>query len=489
MRSPLSRTAIQDTGSIQHRAEASPAILNQCISQQWHRFHLRFRCFADEVIKLRLCTPRGLHAPRISLSMDDKEAAAAEAASPMLPKSRHAQSRGVGRRALLAAAASAALVAALAVLAWALGRVRTPGEKTAVWNGTESWPAAELPSSAGAVPTRTAPASPSPSSGSDPPVPSATPESRPTLRFPPSGKLKIAILADLHLGEAPDTAWGPEQDKNTTRVLRAVLAAERPDFAVLSGDQVTGEFMSSNETAKVGAVLGLLQEARVPWASVHGNHDKGAAAGFAESLLAVEQGYPLSLTQRGPKDVAGLTNYRWPVLGTDGLPRAVLWFLDSGTQGIERDQVDWLRREHAALSSSEKAAKHLLFVHIPLRRFRELQSSPLFLPPSPGRPPACAGLTDEPKMAVQKADRGLMPLLSSLKFTAVYSGHDHGTTWCCRDPGGGVVLCMGRHTGYGGYGEWDRGARMVQLDEGAMGADGWMPETWVRMEDGRVLRQ
>lgn len=35
---------------------------------------------------------------------------------------------------------------------------------------------------------------------------------------------------------------------------------------------------------------------------------------------------------------------------------------------------------------------------------------------------------------------------------AVFVGHDHGNDWCCPFAGG-LMVCYGRHTGYGGYGE------------------------------------
>lgn len=60
-----------------------------------------------------------------------------------------------------------------------------------------------------------------------------------------------------------------------------------------------------------------------------------------------------------------------------------------------------------------------------------------------------------------------------------FAGHDHGNDWCCEEDG--VSFCFARHTGYGGYGDWDRGARMIEVDE-----EGRV-KTWVRLEDGSVL--
>ncbi|KAG2242169.1 hypothetical protein Bca52824_095990 [Brassica carinata] len=51
---------------------------------------------------------------------------------------------------------------------------------------------------------------------------------------------------------------------------------------------------------------------------------------------------------------------------------------------------------------------------------------------------------------------------SSVK--AVFVGHNHGLDWCCpyKDK---LWLCFARHTGYGGYGNWPRGSRILEITE------------------------
>jgi len=44
-------------------------------------------------------------------------------------------------------------------------------------------------------------------------------------------------------------------------------------------------------------------------------------------------------------------------------------------------------------------------------------------------------------------------------------------------------MCYGRHTGYGGYGDWARGGRQILLDQQLLETDIW---SWVRMEDGSI---
>lgn len=84
---------------------------------------------------------------------------------------------------------------------------------------------------------------------------------------------------------------------------------------------------------------------------------------------------------------------------------------------------------------------------------------------------------------------------------ALFSGHDHGNTWCYKwdgnidgivaegnPKGKGVNLCFGQHTGYGGYGDWIRGARQVVVSlAGLENDEDYVAETYIRLENGGVV--
>ena len=53
---------------------------------------------------------------------------------------------------------------------------------------------------------------------------------KPRVTFKEDGTFKITVFSDLHFGENPWDAWGPEQDVNSTRLMRTVLADEKPDY-------------------------------------------------------------------------------------------------------------------------------------------------------------------------------------------------------------------------------------------------------------------
>lgn len=54
---------------------------------------------------------------------------------------------------------------------------------------------------------------------------------KPRIAFKPDGTFKITVFSDLHFGENPWDEWGPEQDRNSTKLMRKVLKEERPDYA------------------------------------------------------------------------------------------------------------------------------------------------------------------------------------------------------------------------------------------------------------------
>jgi hypothetical protein len=49
--------------------------------------------------------------------------------------------------------------------------------------------------------------------------------------------------------------------------------------------------------------------------------------------------------------------------------------------------------------------------------------------------------------------------------------------------GNGIFACFGRHTGYGGYGNWTRGSRQILLHEATLQDE---LATWIRLEDSSI---
>ncbi len=362
------------------------------------------------------------------------------------------------------------------------------------------------------------------------------PREPPQSLFPPASDLKagpvissdntfkLAIFSDLHYGEE-EHGWGIDQDIRSTEVMRSVLRDEHPDLVVVNGDLITGEnTFRENASDYVHQIVRPMVEANTPWASTYGNHDSKFNLS-REHTYAAEKTYPLSYTSRMDPSLPGLTNYYLLLrsAAARGTPVAVLWFFDSRGGGtyqargaLDRDDIpNWVADETAAwfvaasaqLRLAHGALPSLAFVHIPPHVFLAAQDTGI----DPARFP---GVNDDVPLAIQGEgveDQKFVDALSSAEgLHSVYVGHDHGNAWCglwqakqrpggtrtrtrtSTQHGGPPFLCFGKHTGYGGYGTWKRGSRVIRLrfpgtEGGAAGAEGMEVETWVRMEDSSVV--
>jgi hypothetical protein len=349
------------------------------------------------------------------------------------------------------------------------------------------------------------------------------------LRFNLDGTFRISVFEDLHYGEAEDTTWGPAQDAKTTQVINTILSTESwtPNLAILNGDLITGENTHlSNATHYIDQIVSPLISRSIPWASAYGNHDLNYNLS-TRALLARENeiGGHLSLTKSmapGEESVVGTSNYYLPVYGSakGGNPELaiLLWFFDSrGGRAFQKtdgagqtiqvpgwvdDTVStWFRTTNSAIRKAYgRIIPSLAFVHIPVyaaRAFQDVgvdpQKQPGINDDIVGHQGTTCGAGGECKYTGE--DAPFMKALAETEgLTAVFSGHDHGDDWCFKWAAGakvpypptsdGPFVCFGRHTGYGGYGDWSRGARQIVLKEQML--DEKELRTWIRLEDGGV---
>ncbi|KAL5339655.1 Metallo-dependent phosphatase-like protein [Aspergillus crustosus] len=342
------------------------------------------------------------------------------------------------------------------------------------------------------------------------------------LKFREDGTFQISIFEDLHYGENAWDSWGPENDLKSVTVINQILDNETPDLAVLNGDLITGEngFLE-NATVYVDQITAPLVDRGLTWASTYGNHDHQYNLSAVE-LLATENKHPNSRTQRMvATDTAGVSNYYLPVLGSDGsdTPKLLLWFFDSRggnyyqhesgpdipqPNWVDETVVDWFKETSQSLSNQYGTTiPSLAFVHIPTNASLAAQLIDGIDPSNePGinddNPLAqqgqgwCADNTNSPDCAYGEQDVPFMKaLIETPGVIGVFSGHDHGATWCYKwndqlpgmeFGGDGLNICFGQHSGYGGYGTWVRGSRQVLVKEGVV-EDG-EAETWIRLETG-----
>ncbi|PYI10931.1 Metallo-dependent phosphatase [Aspergillus sclerotiicarbonarius CBS 121057] len=344
------------------------------------------------------------------------------------------------------------------------------------------------------------------------------------LQFTSNGTFHLTVFEDLHYGEAEDTDWGPEQDVESRAVMNTVLDNENPQLVILNGDLITGEdTFLSNATDYIDEIVAPLVERNLLWASTYGNHDSDYNLS-RNAILEREQSYPNSLTtSMVAGKLAGVSNYYLPVYPSDSsqtTPALIMWFFDSrggnyyqeledGNEvpqpcWVDESVVTWFVETNANLTKQYgKVIPSIAFYHIPVNAMLAFQNQGVNENEEPGinaddpldQQGSASGQGDVSGTVFSYSGQDIpfiQAMLNTKGLLATFSGHDHGDDWCFKWDsklagmnltGNGLNLCFGRHSGYGGYGSWTRGARQILLNENTLDKQVW---TWVRLEDGSV---
>ncbi|KAI5060324.1 hypothetical protein GOP47_0024744 [Adiantum capillus-veneris] len=305
----------------------------------------------------------------------------------------------------------------------------------------------------------------------------------------------MALFADLHFGEAASEEWGPLQDVKSQRVMSFVLDAEKPDLVIFLGDILTANNMVCHNATNywTQAISATLQR-NISWASVFGNHDDmsfewpvdwfGVAGIPGEDnidhyfrgttraeLMAHDMSFGASFSVKGSRSLwPSVSNYAMQIFSQNSTnleePLLILYFLDSGggsyPELISARQISWFHEVASELNPDQRVPE-LAFWHIPTQGYVDIAPPPGSRIESP-----CVGSINLETVAPQVVELGFMELLSERRsMKAAFVGHNHGLDWCCPTKSAGMMyLCFARHTGYGGYGTWTRGARIIeQLNE------------------------
>lgn len=314
-------------------------------------------------------------------------------------------------------------------------------------------------------------------------------------------------------------------------MINDILDAESQQLVVLNGDLITGEnTFKENSTTYVDEIVQPLLSRNLSWASTYGNHDSDYNISRS-GILAREHLWTNSRTRQmvtGPN--AGVSNYFLPVYANDCRnlykcgPALLLWFFDSRggflyqqrdangdkigqPNWVDQSVVSWFQTTSTSFAKSyNRTIPSLAFVHIPTNAS---QAAQLEVGIDPNRQP---GINDDYDLAQQAqgwcADGSNdgscsyggqdVPFMRAITSTpglmAVFSGHDHGDTWCYKwatqlpgmnVTGNGINLCFGQHSGYGGYGSWTRGSRQLYMTIESM--EKFELDTWIRLETGDVV--
>ncbi|RPB04856.1 Metallo-dependent phosphatase [Choiromyces venosus 120613-1] len=334
---------------------------------------------------------------------------------------------------------------------------------------------------------------------------------KPVLKFRADHKFKIIQVSDLHLStgvgacrhpEPAETADGCEADPRTLEFVGRILDEEKPDFAVLSGDQVNGDTAPDAQTA-IFKFAELFVKRKIPYATILGNHDDEGNLS-REDIMKLTASLPYSLSEVGPAlgervldkkgregSEGGVGNYHLEVLAHKGDHSALtIYFVDThayspdkkeypGYNWVKPSQINWFKSLASTLKDKHDHNAYsfvhldMAFIHIPLPEYR-----------LPDRP-IVGGYNNAPRETptAPSYNSGFKDVLVDAGVSVVSAGHDHANEYCLLDNGKeSLWMCYAGGSGFGGYGGYGGYQRRVRLFEINAPLD--RITTWKRVERG-----
>ncbi|MCR3761453.1 metallophosphoesterase family protein [Clostridium felsineum] len=271
------------------------------------------------------------------------------------------------------------------------------------------------------------------------------------LKFNNEGKFKIVQFTDLHQNDSINL--------KTVHFMEKVIDSEKPDFVMLTGDNIDGRYcMNITYKKAIESIVKPMEERKIPWAVVLGNHDTESIDVKRKDMVKEYTKYQYNMNKLTEENEFNLLVMN----SKDSLPIFNMYMLDSGDYSddggygcIELSQVNWYKETSSGL---RKKYKHIIpaimFFHIPLIQYNEaFEKNNL------------SGERRE-KICYQGKDTGLLKEIQKQgDVKAIFVGHDHTNDFIGKV--GDVFLGYGRCTGYDAYDDsnYERGARIILLNE------------------------
>lgn len=289
----------------------------------------------------------------------------------------------------------------------------------------------------------------------------------PILRFNAEGKFKIVQFTDIHMKE-----YHVGKRDTVIEIMTTILKTEKPDLVVLSGDIITSRNM---EKAWLTVVQPMI-DAKIPWATVFGNHDW--EHGYSnKQIIEYLKTLPFNCSQSGPKKISGVGNYVLEIKASEKNHIAgLIYFFDSNayTENRENPELgayDWIKFNQIVWyrKISEKYTKKnggnplpaLAFFHIPLPEYKIVQQMKSTIG------------DNEENVSSPLINSGMYNAMMGMKdVMGTFVGHDHNNNFigCLNN----ICLAFGCKTGLESYGKFPKGARVIEIYEGERKFDSWI---------------
>lgn len=267
--------------------------------------------------------------------------------------------------------------------------------------------------------------------------------------LPKQPRLRILQLADTHFGSAND--GNRAKDAHSQTLIRELIATHKPDYVFHTGDFINND----GERPEFGAIP-FMDDLGVPWSVVFGNHDhpndKAGQKSLDEYYAALNHA-TVGFAERtgGGRDYC----YRVDFRVDGGKPFASILAFNTGNPAtgmkVNETQTQWFLHQMEADQKAKIETPVLVMQHIPTIEYRDVFDQKLAI-----------GRRGEDVCFEQDQGEIFNHYVGSNRVRAIFCGHDHVNDYVGELRK--VKLVYGRCSGFSGYGDWERGARVIDVD-------------------------
>ncbi len=269
------------------------------------------------------------------------------------------------------------------------------------------------------------------------------------LVLPKRRRLRILQISDTHFGSPPEEKRAG--DLKSQALIRELVETHRPDYIFHTGDFVNND----NDTPSF-ACIPFMNSLATPWSVIFGNHDHPEGKPGQKSLAdyyAALDGAVVGFAER----LGGGRDYCYRVDIRVGLekPFVSIFAFNCGNPGtgmrISEPQTHWFLNQMEVDRKVKAETPILVMQHIPTIDYRDVYDQKLTV----GR------LGEKVSFELDKGEI-FSHYVASGRVKAIFCGHDHVNDFVGEIQK--IKVIYGRCSGYSGYGDWERGARLIDLD-------------------------
>lgn len=267
--------------------------------------------------------------------------------------------------------------------------------------------------------------------------------------FDEARPFRIMQLTDTHFG-IPEPGR-EETDDRTFKMIRALVDQNQPDFVFHTGDFINNDKVNP----RMKPALDFMADLGTPWSLVFGNHDH--SDGDPGSVTLDEYYSKLQHHAMGyHTNPDGKRSYcfRIDLKHRKEIFASVYGFNCGGSDApkiITGPQTAWLQVQLESDKRKGLAHPILAMQHIPTIEYKLMHDAKEEV-----------GRYGEGVCSEQDKGEIFTLYRESGRVQGVFCGHDHVNDYVGVHQG--VRLAYGRVTGWSGYGDWQRGCRLIDIN-------------------------